>query len=343
MSVTTPSPPSPVFADGFESGNFSAWSANGGLVIEGSNVNSGTSAADGNTTNGNTFAKKTLPSTYADAYARLWFDIPSQLSQINLLRFRDGAGASIGYVYVDTTGLLGFHNDATGLNTLSGLSPSPGWHALELHVKVDPNAGVVEVWFDNTYLGDLSGTGLNTGSAPVASMQIGEVQAARTYDVVFDDAAFGTARLGPAADFVPPTVPTGLAATAAGPFEADLTWNASTDDVGLAGYDLFRDGSLLASVGNVLSYADTATTAGSTHTYAVRARDASGNASALTTAVSVTQPAAVPPLFADGFETGDLTSWTTDSGLAVESSDVHAGSYAAEGNTTTGSTFLKTS
>ena len=341
VSVTTPSPPSPVFADGFESGNFSAWSANGGLVIEGSNVNSGTSAADGNTTNGNTFAKKTLPSTYADAYARLWFDIPSQLSQINLLRFRDGAGASIGYVYVDTTGLLGFHNDATGLNTLSGLSPSPGWHALELHVKVDPNAGVVEVWFDNTYLGDLSGTGLNTGSAPVASMQIGEVQAARTYDVVFDDAAFGTARLGPAADFVPPTVPSGLAATAAGPFEADLTWNVSTDDVGLAGYDLFRDGSLLASVGNVLSYADTATTAGSTHTYAVRARDASGNASALTTAVSVTQPAAVPPLFADGFETGDLTSWTTDSGLAVESSDVHAGSYAAEGNTTTGSTFLK--
>src|SRR5207245_1224934 len=145
----------------------------------------------------------------------------------------------------------------------------------------------VEVWFDNTYLGDLSGTGLNTGSAPVASMQIGEVQAARTYDVVFDDAAFGTARLGPAADFVPPTVPSGLAATAAGPFEADLTWNVSTDDVGLAGYDLFRDGSLLASVGKVRSMADTATTAGSTHTYAVRARDASGNASALTTAVSV--------------------------------------------------------
>src|SRR5205807_1886460 len=90
-------------------------------------------------------------------------------------------------------------------------------------------------------------------------MQIGEVQSGRTYDVLFDDAAFGTARLGPAADIVPPTVPTGLAVTAAGPFEADLTWNASTDDVGVAGYDVFRDGTLIASLGPVVTYADTAT------------------------------------------------------------------------------------
>ena len=341
VSVTSAPPPSPVFSDGFESGNFSAWNSSAGLVIESANVNSGTNAAEGNTTVGNTFAKKTLPSTYTDAYARVAFDIAAQPSQVNILRFRDASGNSIGYVYVDTTGLLGFHNDATGLNILSGVSPSPGWHALELHLKPDATGGVVEIWLDNTYVADLSGTGLNTGSSPVALMQIGEVQSGRTYDVLFDDAAFGTARLGPAADIVPPTVPTGLAVTAAGPFEADLTWNASTDDVGVAGYDVFRDGTLIASLGPVVTYADTATTAGSTHSYAVRARDASGNASAQSAGVSVTQPAAASPLFADGFETGDLSGWTSNSNLSLESGDVHSGGFAAEGSTAAGSTFAR--
>src|SRR5256885_8586868 len=259
-SVTTAPPPSPVFSDGFESGNFSAWNSSAGLVIEAANVNSGTNAAEGNTTVGNTFAKKTLPSTYTDAYARVAFDIAAQPSQVNILRFRDASGNSIGYVYVDTTGLLGFHNDATGLNILSGVSPSPGWHALELHLKPDATGGVVEIWLDNTYVADLSGTGLNTGSSPVALMQIGEVQSGRTYDVLFDDAAFGTARLGPAADIVPPTVPTGLAVTAAGPLGTEPAWKGSTGEVGVARDAGSRGGILIASLGPVVTYADTATT-----------------------------------------------------------------------------------
>jgi len=341
FSVTTAPPPSPLFADGFESGDLSAWSSSAGLTVETANINSGTKAAEGNTTTGNTFAKKTFTSTYSDAYGRVWFDIPSQLSQVNLLRLRDATGGSIGYIYVDTTGLLGFRNDATGVSTLSGVSPSPGWHALELHVKTDPATGVVEIWLDNVYVADLSGTGLNTGSAPVGSMQIGEVQASRTYDVIFDDAAFGSARLGPEADSVPPSVPTGLTATVVSPFEADLAWNSSTDNVGVIGYDVFRDGTLIASLGTVLAYNDTATTAGRSHIYAVRATDASGNSSATSGPASATQPAAAPPLFADGFETGDLTSWTTVSGLTVESGDKNAGTSAAEGSTTSGSTFAK--
>src|SRR5207247_8132593 len=132
----------------------------------------------------------------------------------------------------DSVGRLSRDTAATGLNSRSARPPPAGWHALDLHLKPDATGGVVEIWLDNTYVADLSGTGLNTGSSQVALMQIGEVQSGRTYDVLFDDAAFGTARLGPAADIVPPTVPTGLAVTAAGPFEAHLAWNASTDDAG---------------------------------------------------------------------------------------------------------------
>ena len=141
-------------------------------------------------------------------------------------------------------------------------------------MKTDPAAGVVEIWLDNVYVADLSGTGLNTGSAPVGSMQIGEVQSGRTYNVTFDDGAFGTARLGPEADSVPPSVPTGLSATVVSSFEADLAWSASTHDVGLVGYDAFRDGTLIAGLGGMLTYADSGTTPG-THSYAVRARDGS--------------------------------------------------------------------
>ncbi len=105
-------------------------------------------------------------------------------------------------------------------------------------------------------------------------MQIGEVQSGRTYNVTFDDGAFGTARLGPEADSVPPSVPTGLSATVVSSFEADLAWSASTHDVGLVGYDVFRDGTLIAGLGSMLTYAVSGTTPG-THSYAVRARDGS--------------------------------------------------------------------
>ena len=152
---------------------------------------------------------------------------------------------------------------------------------------------MVELWLDNVPITDLSGA-TTTSAAPVGRLQIGETQTTgQTYDVVFDDAAFGTARLGPVADS-PPTVPANLAATTPSPYSVSLTWDASTDDLGVAGYDLFRDGSLYQSLGNVLAYADTVAES-SSHTYAVRARDTSGNRSALTAAVPATTPADNPP------------------------------------------------
>jgi len=111
---------------------------------------------------------------------------------------RDTAGNSIGYLYVSTAGKLGFHNDTLNTNTVSATSVGVGWHALELHLGVNGTAGTVEVWLDNIRIADLSNVGtVNLGAAPVGQLQIGEAQTARTYDVVFDDAAFASGRLGP--------------------------------------------------------------------------------------------------------------------------------------------------
>ncbi|GID26226.1 glycosyl hydrolase [Paractinoplanes brasiliensis] len=85
-----------------------------------------------------------------------------------------------------------------------------------------------------------------------------------------------------------PSVPGNLALTQPGADQIRLTWSASTDNVGVTGYDVFADGVLRTSVaGNVLTYTDTQP-ATATVTYQVRAKDAAGNTSALSNAVTRT-------------------------------------------------------
>lgn len=339
LSVTTPPPPVPVFADGFESGTLSLWKPTAGLVVEGTTVHGGTHAVEGNTSNGGTYAKLTLPGTYGDAYARVWFDVIAQPGQVNLLRFRNAAGNSLGYAYIETTGQLGFHDDATGTNMLSSVVPTPGWHALELHLGVGSAPGVLgtaEIWLDNALVPDLSSTSVDVGSTPVGIMQIGEVQTGQTYDVAFDDVAFGTSRLGPVADTTPPTVPSGVTAAATSAFSVQVGWTASTDDVSVAGYAVLRDGAVLGSVSaSTTSFTDMSALASTSYQYTVRARDVSGNVSAASTGASVSTPAAPTPVFSDGFESGDLRGWTTSTGLTVQSTTVRSGGYAAEATATT--------
>jgi fibronectin type 3 domain-containing protein len=345
LSVTTPPPPVPVFADGFESGTLSLWTPTAGLVVEGTTVHGGTHAVEGNTSNSGTYAKVALPGTYGDAYARVWFDVIAQPDQVNLLRFRDAAGNSLGYAYIETTGQLGFHDDTTGTNTLSSVVPSPGWHALELHLGIGSAPGILgtaEVWLDNALVPGLSSTAVDVGSTPVGVMQIGEVQTGLTYDVAFDDVAFGTSRLGPVADSTPPSTPTGVTASATSAFSVQVGWTASTDDVWVAGYDVFRGGALIGSVSApTTSFTDMSALASTSYQYTVRARDGSGNVSALSGATSVTTPAATLPVFSDGFETGDLSGWTTPTGLTVQSATVRSGSYAAAAVSAAGGAFAK--
>ena len=52
------------------------------------------------------------------------------------------------------------------------------------------------MWLDGAAVGALTTTSANLGAAPVGAMQIGETQTGRTYDVLLDDAAFGTSRIG---------------------------------------------------------------------------------------------------------------------------------------------------
>jgi len=188
----------PVFADGFESGNLAAWTSSTGMTVQSALTHSGTFAAQANTTTGATYAKQTLPSTYIDGYTRVFFNLQSMSSQVNLLRHRTAADASIAYVFVNASGALGIHNDttATTLTSTTVVAPGSGWHELELHTQINGLSGVLEVWLDGVRINTLSST-TNLGTTAIGRMQIGDAQTGRTYNLVYDDAAFGTQRVGP--------------------------------------------------------------------------------------------------------------------------------------------------
>jgi len=86
-------------------------------------------------------------------------------------------------------------------------------------------------------------------------------------------------------DAAAPTVPTGLAASLAGN-EVTLTWSASSDNTGVAGYAVFRNG---VAVGDVAGTTTTVTgLAAGSHAFQVLAFDAAGNRSSKTASVTVT-------------------------------------------------------
>jgi uncharacterized delta-60 repeat protein len=153
-------------------------------------------------------------------------------------------------------------------------------------------------------------------------------------------------------DTTPPTAPTGLTAT----FNAttntiDLSWTAATDNVGVTGYRIFRDGGLIPTTTpiNGTTFSDAGQTG--THSYAVSAVDAAGNESALSNTASatvvegsgdVTPPTAPASLTANGnlaTKTIEL-SWTASTDdVAVTGYRVFRDNATTPIATVTGTTF----
>jgi len=101
---------------------------------------------------------------------------------------------------------------------------------------------------------------------------------------------------GIAADTTPPTVPTGLAAVVISTSEIDLSWNASTDNVGVTGYNFYRNGIFVTTTAGT-SYNDTGLSSNTTYSYSVSAFDVAGNTSAQCTPINATTLATSFPSF----------------------------------------------
>jgi len=134
------------------------------------------------------------------------------------------------------------------------------------------------------------------------------------------------------ADTEAPSIPPSVTASAASATEVDLTWQASTDNVGVAGYTIYRDNATLATVsGSTLSYVDNSVVGSTTYNYTLDAFDVAGNHSSASSPAGVTTPAMPSSLtFSVGADTyvnssypttnyGSATVWRVDG-----SPDVHA-------------------
>ncbi|SDE67635.1 Fibronectin type III domain-containing protein [Pricia antarctica] len=119
-------------------------------------------------------------------------------------------------------------------------------------------------------------------------------------------------------DSAPPSAVTTLAATGTTATGTQLSWSASTDNIGVTGYQVFRNGTQIGTpVGT--AYTVTGLTQSTSYAFTVRAVDAAGNVSAAGNTVNVTTtqgtdsapPSAVTTLTATGTTaTGTQLSWS---------------------------------
>ncbi|WP_299670522.1 GEVED domain-containing protein [uncultured Polaribacter sp.] len=150
----------------------------------------------------------------------------------------------------------------------------------------------------------------------------------------------GTFTSSSAPDTEAPTAPTNVIASNITENSINLSWNAATDNIGVAGYDVYSNGSLQTTVANT-SFVATGLTANTSYSFYVIAKDASGNSSSASATISAstlapdtTAPTAPTSLTSTGnTDTSVSLSWNaaTDN-VAVTSYDILRGTTIV-GNT----------
>ena len=77
-------------------------------------------------------------------------------------------------------------------------------------------------------------------------------------------------------DVTAPSAPSSLTAPTVQPTKVKLTWGSATDDTGVTGYRVSRNGTVVANLSGT-TWTDTSVKGGTTYTYQVSARDGAGN------------------------------------------------------------------
>ena len=167
------------------------------------------------------------------------------------------------------------------------------------------------------------------------------------YDAAGNVSAQSVAAVAAAPDTTAPTTPDNFTATVANGHEIDLVWQPATDNVGVAGYNIYRNGVLIASVTNGTTYADTSADDATAYTYTIAAYDAAGNTSVQSAAVSATTPDASAPTSPAGVQTTALDASTVQISWQAATDNVGTTGYNIYRNgvlvgTTTNTTFTDT-
>ncbi|MEU9781094.1 discoidin domain-containing protein [Streptomyces phaeochromogenes] len=145
----------------------------------------------------------------------------------------------------------------------------------------DDNTGVTgyDVYANNELLTSVAGTVTTYTDNRPASATVSYFVRARDAAGNVSGNSNTVTRRGENGDTQAPTVPANLALTEPAAGQIRLAWNASSDNTGVTGYDVYANNELLTTVaGTVTTYTDSRS-ASATVSYFVRAKDAAGNVS----------------------------------------------------------------
>jgi chitodextrinase len=151
------------------------------------------------------------------------------------------------------------------------------------------NVGVTgyEVYRNNTKVATVTSlTYSNTGLTPFTAYTF-YVKARDAAGNVSAASSTVSTTTSAAPDSTAPSVPANPVATAVSSTQINLGWSASTDNVAVSSYEVYRDNVKVATV-TTTSYGDATRSPSSTYYYYVKARDTAGNVSAASVTVSAT-------------------------------------------------------
>ncbi len=157
------------------------------------------------------------------------------------------------------------------------------------------------------------------------------------------------APLAGTADTTPPSVPAGLAGNGVSSSRIDLSWNASTDNIGVTSYAVRRNGTVVGNPTST-SFSDTGLTPGTTYSYTVTASDAAGNTSAQSATVQASTLAAtdtMAPTVPDNVTASAVSESQIDLAWSAASDNVGVTGYTVRRDSTpvgtpTGTSFSDT-
>jgi len=199
--------------------------------------------------------------------------------------------------------------DSQPPTTPTGLTPAPAstsqinvyWNASTDNVGV---AGYRvyrnSVWVGSPAVNNFTDTGLLSSTS--YSYSVAACDSAGNCST--RSAAASATTLSPS-DSQPPTTPTGLTPVPASTSQINVYWNASTDNVGVAGYRVYRNNVLIGSP-IINNYSDLGLPSSTIYSYSVAACDSANNCSSRSNAVSaktLTPPDSQPPTTPTGLTT----------------------------------------
>ena len=226
-----------------------------------------------------------------------------------LLRF-SAPGLKSGYEFALGRGGLGFTSRIerwnAGVSTPLAVENATAWVAGDV-LRAEAQGTTLRLYRNNVLV-------LSTTDATIASGRAGiTIYAATIANVELDD--FSAGNLTAVPDSTPPTMPSSLTGSVLSGTQITLSWPASTDNVGVTGYELERcegigcTAFVRIATPTTTSYSDTSVAPGLSYSYRVRARDAGGNFSPYSPITTAT-PTAVPGDNFNRANTLDLgTSW----------------------------------